>query len=332
MKKHLFLRSLFFCFPLCSFGQYFQSVHFTIQKCADGVYAVIAKNGQHAYSNAGIVDLGDATLVFDTFMSPDAASDLEKAAVQLTGHKVTYVVNSHFHVDHIAGNQLFDKALIISTEGTRNLILKYQLKEITDNGKAALLQLDTFNRKNTSTMSPVELGEHLFWKAYWDVIAKYHDSLRTVLPNLTFDNKLILHGTKRTVELLTYGKGHTESDLFLYLPMDQIAFVGDLLFIQFQPWTGDGDPEMWATYLDSIARLNVKILVPGHGPVGTVASIDSTKLFFKMLKETAMDYHKSGTLPENDLNLKTPAPFDKWFLSSMYRDNLIAEYNRLYRK
>ena len=72
MKKHLFLRSLFFCFPLCSFGQYFQSVHFTIQKCADGVYAVIAKNGQHAYSNAGIVDLGDATLVFDTFMSPDA--------------------------------------------------------------------------------------------------------------------------------------------------------------------------------------------------------------------------------------------------------------------
>jgi hypothetical protein len=33
---------------------------------APGVYAAIAAPGGAAYSNAGIIDLGDKTLVFDT--------------------------------------------------------------------------------------------------------------------------------------------------------------------------------------------------------------------------------------------------------------------------
>ena len=36
-----------------------------------------ASAGGAAYSNAGIVDLGDLTLVFDTFQTPQAAQDLK---------------------------------------------------------------------------------------------------------------------------------------------------------------------------------------------------------------------------------------------------------------
>ncbi|MFP3388869.1 hypothetical protein [Brevibacillus sp. SIMBA_040] len=38
---------------------HFQSPYFTLEQVTDGVYAVIAKNGAGAMSNAGIIDIGE---------------------------------------------------------------------------------------------------------------------------------------------------------------------------------------------------------------------------------------------------------------------------------
>jgi len=83
------------------------SEHFQLERLADGVYAAIDIEGQAAHSNAGIVDLGDRTLIFDAFLTPTAAEDLRAAAEHLTGRAATTVVNSHTHTDHCLGNQVF---------------------------------------------------------------------------------------------------------------------------------------------------------------------------------------------------------------------------------
>ena len=63
------------------------SKNFSIQKLAPGVWAAIQNDkGGHAISNAGIIDLGDKTIVFDAFINPDAATELKQAAEELTGH------------------------------------------------------------------------------------------------------------------------------------------------------------------------------------------------------------------------------------------------------
>ncbi len=332
MKKVAFLLILFIGISFCLYAQNFQSKHFTIKKLADGVYAAISKNGGYAICNAGIIDLGDATLIFDPFMTPEAAEDLKKAALGLTGRKVKYVINSHFHNDHIGGNQVFDGAIIISTERTRELIAKYQPLEIAEDKKSAPQELEKITKENISTMTHHEHEENIMWKGYYEALVTSSDSLKVVLPNVTFKNQLTLHGTKRSVMLLCYGTGHTESDLFLFLPGEKTAFLGDLLFVQNQPWLGDGDPDKWRTYLDSIAHLNIKIFVPGHGPLGTIADIDSMKLYFENVNKTAIAYYQKGKLPEDDQALKSPPPFDKWFLSNFYKPNIISEYQRLYKK
>jgi cyclase len=332
MKKLHFLVILLVSPSFCSSGQTFQSKHFTIRKIADGVYAAISKNGGYAICNAGIVDLGDATLIFDPFMIPSAAEDLRKAALILTGHEIKYIVNSHYHNDHIGGNQVFGKAAVISTELTRELIKKFQPQEIVYDRTEAPIQLDILKKTNTATMTPHELEENIMWTGYFESMVKYNDSLKIVLPDITFDDRLILYGTKRTVILFSYGEAHTESDLFLYLPDEQIAFMGDLLFIQNQPWIRSGDPEKWKTYLDSVGHLNINVMVPGHGPVGTGADIAPMKLYFDNVKNAAITCFKKGILPENDLMLKSPSSFDNWFLSNFYKPNVISEYNRLYKK
>src|SRR6478672_10218109 len=106
-------------------------VNFTIQQLAPGVWAAI-QNDQfgRAICNAGIVDLGDKTVVFDPFMTPEAAKELRNVAVELTGRPVSFVINSHYHNDHIRGNQEFIPiATIISTAWTRDQIAKSEPEE-----------------------------------------------------------------------------------------------------------------------------------------------------------------------------------------------------------
>ncbi len=106
------------------------SKHYSIESLADGVYAVLARDGGGTVSNAGLINLGDSTLVVDTFVTPTAGDYLRADAQRLTGRIPRYVVNTHFHNDHIWGNQAFlPEADIISTADTRVLIQTAGMEE-----------------------------------------------------------------------------------------------------------------------------------------------------------------------------------------------------------
>ncbi|HYK44878.1 MAG TPA: MBL fold metallo-hydrolase, partial [Parafilimonas sp.] len=198
MKKVSFLTGWFVCICFQLSAQTFQSKHFTIQKLAHGVYAAIATNGGYAICNAGIVDLGDATLIFDPFMTPEAADDLKKAAEQLTGHAVKYVVNSHFHNDHIGGDQVFTGAALISTTRTRELIAEYQPQEIEDDKLNASASLEKTRNEDTSTMTPHQREEHTMWTGYYAALATSSNFLKIILPDITFTDSLTIHGSNIT--------------------------------------------------------------------------------------------------------------------------------------
>lgn len=51
---------------------------FTLHHATEGVWAAIAVPGSGAQGNAAIVDLGDVTIVVDTFMVPQAAEQLHR--------------------------------------------------------------------------------------------------------------------------------------------------------------------------------------------------------------------------------------------------------------
>src|SRR5215469_11872457 len=110
------------------------SKHFQLEKLADGVYAAISVDGTGSMSNAGIIDLGDRIVIFDTFFTPQAAEDLRIAIEQLTDKPVTYVINSHMHGDHVHGNQVFaPQADIIATPRTRALIGTRVVENLAEN-------------------------------------------------------------------------------------------------------------------------------------------------------------------------------------------------------
>ena len=64
-----------------------------IEQLADGVFASIAEEGDLAVGNAGFVDLGGETLVFDTHVSVAAGRELRAAAERVAPART--VVLSH---------------------------------------------------------------------------------------------------------------------------------------------------------------------------------------------------------------------------------------------
>ncbi len=309
------------------------SRHFKLQLLAEGVYAAIAAEDGLAYSNAGIIDLGGRTLVFDTFDGLSAAEDLCAAAEQLTGRPADWVVNSHAHGDHWSGNQLFaPSTTIVATHAAREAMLN-MLEEVRQL-KAHPAELEIYiqqlrERLEAETDEPVRV-------ALANSIARQVASLEALprlnlrLPDQTFDGKLLLHGSQRTVELHALGSGHTLGDCFLVLPAEKIIFTGDLAFFGCPPYMSDGNPPAWVAQLEHLEHSGSGVFVPGHGPLGTQAELALQRQYILTLQERVIQAIQAGQPVEEALRQPLPPAFSGW-VSNPHRleANAKTMYQRL---
>ena len=144
----------------------FVSEHFRLETVGRGLVAAIHQESGAAIANAGIIDLGDSTMVFDTFISPAAAKDLRQAAEILTGRPVSYVFNSHYHNDHIRGNQEFPDAQIISTSKTFDLIQTDGMEELAWDQANAPKQYQHYQTEFDSSQDQTQREQIRFWLDY----------------------------------------------------------------------------------------------------------------------------------------------------------------------
>ena len=289
-----------------------KSRHFQLQRLADGVYAAVASEGGYAICNAGIVDTGDRTIVFDTFISLNAAKDLLRVAKRLTPQNVIRVVNSHYHSDHIRGNQVFPPDVdVLSTATTFEGIAHEEPEEIEWEREDIPKAIVDTKSKLRLEKDPKRRRDLALSIVYYEAIMKSHPKLKTRLPNITFEGSLMIHGTRRQVELLSLA-GHTASDIVLYLPEEKIAFMGDLLFVNCHPYLASGSPEQWKQSLAEVEGLGVQIAVPGHGPVGRFASLSVMLQYIQSLESIVVNMIKCGKSVEQASFEPVPSPFGTW--------------------
>jgi len=311
----------------------FESSFFRIEPVAEGVCAAIVTDEALALGNAGIVSLGSETLIFDTFLTPRAAQDLRAAAEHLTHQPIGWVVNSHWHGDHVLGNQVFaPPATIISTPKTRQLIAKGVTGQIETAQQQLPGQIRTIREQAESESDPVKRQAMLQHAAGLEGQLEVLQTLELTLPQLTFDSQLDLHGSQRTATLLTYGEGHTESDAFLWLPDEGIVFAGDLVVIEGHPWMGHGNPDHWTGILDRMASLGVRAVVPGHGPVGSVEAIQPVQRYLRDVEQLVRDAVQAGKSKAEVQALKIPAAYEKLAGTEYFGRSVSALYDRLLPK
>lgn len=305
------------------------SKHFTLDMLCDGVYAAFARDGGAAISNAGLVDLGDSTLVIDTFLTPSAAEELRADAQRLTGRTPGRVVNTHYHNDHIWGNQVFlPEADLISTIETRVLIQTAGKGEYNDYRAITSDRLKELLSQKAAAQTGAQRTALDLMIGYFTGLEHDFPRLRVTLPNLVFEKRMGLYGSRRRAELIAFSGAHSGSDTVVYLPYDGIVFMSDLLFVGFHPYLGDGSPDRWLEVLHSILDgtagiENTERFVPGHGPTGTRTDLERLADYIYDCQHIAQRLVDEGKTSQSDVaSTPIPAAYADWTMPSFFYANL----------
>ncbi|HWI62139.1 MAG TPA: MBL fold metallo-hydrolase [Symbiobacteriaceae bacterium] len=293
--------------------------HYSVERLAAGVYAALATNEGSAGCNAGIIDLGDRTLLFDTAATLSAARELRALAVELTGRAPSYVVNSHEHPDHYNGNAVFDDALLITSAATREAMarggaarmagMRRQIEERAAGVRQALAQSTEPERRG---QLEAELQEYMaFSEGY-----PHEEDLR--LAALTFTGSLAWVGTARTAQMIAYGPAHSACDTVLWLPTERVLFTGDLVVDGGDLILALGTPENWPPVLDRLAGLGAERIVPGHGAVvGAAEGLGQAQAYLAEIFRLAGQAAAAGLTADE---VAAPAGWTEyWFRRNMRR-------------
>jgi glyoxylase-like metal-dependent hydrolase (beta-lactamase superfamily II) len=298
--------------------------HFHLEQLADGIHAAIHIDGGGAVCNSGIIDLGDLTLVFDAFLTPKAAEDLRAAANVLTGRPVDFVVNSHYHNDHVWGNQAFGPdARIISSTRSRQLLATAGMNELKWYAANSAERLESLRDQVKAARGVGEQSDLSLWIGYYEALVDAFPHLSIRLPTVTFESRLVIHGSQRAAELTTFEDAHTGSDTVLFLPGDGIIFMSDLLFVGCHPYLGDGDPLKLVGSLDELGKIGATTFAPGHGPVGTLDDLKLLTFYVGHCRETAAKLVEEGDTSADRLaEIEVPDRYGQWQQSMFYQTNI----------
>jgi cyclase len=303
------------------------SPHFRLEELAPGVHAARSIDGQLALCNAGIIDLGGTTVVFDAMLTPAAGLDLRRAAERLTGRGPDFVIHSHYHGDHVRGTAAIAPVHVVSTPRTRELLATLARDQLIGERAEAPPELQALS----DGTHPYPAFDVELYRGWFRGILETPPDLDIVLPDVLLDARLDLVGSKRTLQVLSFGGGHSGSDVWAYLPDDRVAFLGDLFSNGYHPWMTDGDPFAFERILARIVEYPIDRALPGHGEVGDRVAVVLNREYIQRIIERARGTRSEGVGREALGDLPIPAPFERWKFSRAYGANLLHVRDALER-
>jgi cyclase len=251
---------------------------YDVVKFADGVYGLVwSEKPFHPEPNVLIVINDEDVLVVDSSMLPSTAKTIVSEIRKLTPKPVRYLVNTHWHDDHVFGNSVFRDAWpglqVISHVNTRTDAAKLAfgaIKTDLENNKATIARFEEYLRTNTgsdgTTLTPERRRRA---EATLRMLKKYRDEVPHVkesLPDLTFTGSLTLQAGSRTIRIEHLGRGNTRGDVVVYLPQEKIVASGDLVVAPV-PFGILSYYAEWVETLGKLQQLDASTILIGHGPV-----------------------------------------------------------------
>lgn len=214
----------------------FQPGHIELERGPDG--------------NTVILDTAAGLVVVDSGRHPEHARailDLAKRA----GKPVAALVNTHWHLDHTTGNRdiraAYPGVRLIAT-GAAAGALEGFLAPSREQAAKALADPATAPDERARLVRALAIME---------------DRAALVPAEPVSSNRSWRLGGRR-FEPRVAPRAATEADLWLLVPDEKLAVVGDLVVAQV-PFFDTGCEQGWRTALDAIASTSWTTLIPGHG-------------------------------------------------------------------
>jgi len=184
-----------------------------------------------------------------------------------------YVINTHGHHDHCRGNSIFENSKIVGHENSLE-----EISQLWSNPERII-----FNLSNTVKDYEQQLQRSVPDSKEWNdlftqkirYLNAYYDAKNYIpvkLPDITFSDSLKLDFGNITLEMIYFGKFHSDSDILIYIPQIKVIFTGDLFSEYGRPGSNDTlmiDKEKWkrAVAWTESRMINIDKVIDGHGQI-----------------------------------------------------------------
>jgi glyoxylase-like metal-dependent hydrolase (beta-lactamase superfamily II) len=201
-----------------------------------------------------------------------------------------YLINTHYHHDHTAGNQVYADATIVG----HKTVPAGMKKELTGEGLVKLV--NKFKRMEKERQEALKKSERNSRQYHFNrefliclnkAIAELQNGFTPTYPTILFEKNLILDMGDMTIELYSFPGTHTESDIMIFVPEEGLAAVGDLWPDQLLPylrkesnWDLPYLLENWGRIVDS--GREIKHVNMAHSDMGL--SAETFKQQYRYLK------------------------------------------------
>jgi len=211
-------------------------VEFNTFQLSDTIYMIRGQGG-----NVGISDGADGLFIIDDQVRP-VTKELLQAIRKISGKPIKIVVNTHYHEDHVGGNEAIGQA-----------------------GAMIIAQDNVRKRMTTEQVS-------IFINATTPPYA------RDALPLVTFNDRMSLHMNGETVTAYHVPNGHTDGDSIIHFPVSNVIHMGDMFFNGLYPYV---DLDAGGSIQGIIAAADLALsladdstrIIPGHGPLGVTEDL-----------------------------------------------------------
>ena len=216
---------------------------------------------EYAEVTAGAIITEEGVVMVDTLPFPHETREILGFLRGEQLGDVRYVINTHFHTDHVYGSYLFPQAEVVAHEGCRQALEEYGEKSLAE------------AKLHTPALAEVRLR----------------------LPTLTFAEEMLLHMGNMTLHLM-HLPGHTADSAGVYVEEDRVLLAGDAVMpIPYIAW---GDGEDFIRSLRRVRSLALDSIVQGHGEVllrGEIkADIDRSIAYLEDIYRRVQDVVRAG--------------------------------------
>jgi len=256
------------------------------------IYVITISGG----GNIGVLKGEDGILIIDTHVK-QSTERIQNTISNISNEPVKYVINTHWHWDHVEGNESFgqDGSLIIAHENCRAQLTK----------------------------------DHVF------PIFNYHQESTSPngLPKLTFSDSMTLYFNDETVHLSHFGNAHTNSDAIIHFKKSNVFHLGDIFVRYGMPFIdvpNGGDIDGMISTCERIISItdDNSIIIPGHGPISNKNDLINYVEMLTTIRDRISNGIQKGYSLEQIIEMK---PADE-FNSIVEKDKFIELYYNSLKK